>query len=87
MYIYIYRYILLVIISDNLVLNLQALVEKVMVLQKAVESSLGQQEVTSTDFARALNEYAHMLAAQGCSLTALQYLGKSNEVSTNISLY
>lgn len=58
-----------------------------MVLRKAVEASLGQREVTDEVFARVLTDYANLLAAQGCSLTALQYLGTSNEVVIDSDVY
>ena len=52
-----------------------------MLLQRAVESSQGGRELSSGQVAEKLREYAELLAAQGCALTALNYLGSSTDVS------
>jgi hypothetical protein len=60
---------------------LQDLVEKVMILRKAVELSRGQaQDISSGFLADKLSQYAGILAAQGSLNTAINYLGESNEV-------
>ena len=60
---------------------MQDLVEKVMLLRKAVESCRGQvSEVGTGALADKLTSYAGILAAQGSLDTALRYLGESTEV-------
>ena len=62
-------------------LCLQDLVEKVMLLRKAVEYSRGQApEIRTGLLAEKLSSYASLLAAQGSLDTALKYLGDSSEV-------
>ncbi len=62
----------------------QNLVEKVMILRKAVEMAQGRsQPVTSSVVAEKLSHYADLLAAQGNLNTAISYLGSSNEVIWN----
>lgn len=64
----------------------QDLVEKVMILRKAVEIAKGQApEVTSGTLASQLSSYSGILAAQGSLTTAMNYLGSSSEVSAMIS--
>ncbi|XP_052766437.1 protein transport protein Sec31A-like isoform X3 [Mya arenaria] len=59
---------------------LQDLVEKVMLLRKAVEFSRGQAtEIGTGALADKLSSYGGILAAQGCLDTALRYLGESSE--------
>ena len=69
-------------IFDNLFSHcFQNLVEKVMILRKAVEMAQGRaQPVTSSVVAEKLSHYADLLAAQGNLNTAISYLGSSNEV-------
>lgn len=68
--------------SNNSPMALQDLVEKVMLLRKAVEMSRGQApEITTGVLAEKLSDYAGILAAQGCLDTALRYLGDSAEHS------
>lgn len=63
-------------------LALQDLVEKVMVLRRAVETAQGQQAVIHSGIlAENLARYAELLAAQGSLGTALTYLGNSNEAT------
>ena len=60
---------------------LQDLVEKVMVLRKAVELAQGRaHQIAPGVLAEKLSEYAGMLAGQGSLFTAMSYLGSSNEV-------
>jgi len=62
---------------------LQDLVEKVMILQKAVELRDGQtQQVSSDILAQKLSSYAGLLAGQGNLNIALMYLSNSTEVRT-----
>ncbi|XP_060064136.1 protein transport protein Sec31A-like [Ylistrum balloti] len=71
--------------ANNTPMGLQDLVEKVMVLRKAVALSRGQEEeVTSGLLANKLNGYASLLAAQGSMDTAMRYLGNSAEVNLAI---
>lgn len=64
---------------------LQDLVEKVMMLRKAVELSQGSDSsITQGLVAGKLTTYASILAAQGCLETAMNYLGKSTEKSLDI---
>ncbi|XP_060599891.1 protein transport protein Sec31A-like [Ruditapes philippinarum] len=66
-------------------LALQDLVEKVMLLRKAVETSRGHApEITTGVLADKLSNYAEILAAQGRLDTALRYLGESSEVSLTV---
>ncbi|CAH1795497.1 unnamed protein product, partial [Owenia fusiformis] len=58
---------------------LQDLVEKVMILRKAVETARGQTDISSGILAKKLSLYAELLAAQGNLPTAMGYLGNSNE--------
>ncbi|XP_053393357.1 protein transport protein Sec31A-like isoform X1 [Mercenaria mercenaria] len=68
--------------SSNSPMALQDLVEKVMLLRKAVETSRGQApEITTGIVADKLSEYAGILSSQGCLDTALRYLGESSEHS------
>lgn len=61
---------------------LQDLVEKMMILRRAVELATGQsQEVQDGVLAEKLNQYATILASQGCLTTAYTYLGNSVEES------
>ena len=57
-----------------------------MLLRKANDiannSSSSMSDLTSGPLADKLSQYAQMLASQGSMLTALNYLGSSNEVST-----
>ncbi|XP_064595245.1 protein transport protein Sec31A-like isoform X2 [Liolophura sinensis] len=65
--------------------SLQDLVEKVMILRKAVEIAKGQApEVTTGTLASQLSSYSGILAAQGSLTTAMNYLGNSSEVSLAI---
>ncbi|XP_013384747.1 protein transport protein Sec31A-like [Lingula anatina] len=67
--------------NSNSPQGLQDLVEKVMVLRKAVENIQGQPpEVRSGVLTEKLSLYAEILAAQGSFATALGYLGNSNEI-------
>ena len=60
----------------------QDLVEKVMVLRKAVEVSRGTSPAVSGGaLADKLSQYAGLLAAQGSLTTALTYLNNSSDVS------
>ncbi|XP_021375424.1 protein transport protein Sec31A-like isoform X2 [Mizuhopecten yessoensis] len=71
--------------ANNTPMGLQDLVEKVMVLRKAVSLSRGQeQEVTKGLLANKLNGYASLLAAQGSMETAMRYLGNSSEANLSI---
>ncbi|XP_069125025.1 protein transport protein Sec31A-like isoform X1 [Argopecten irradians] len=71
--------------ANNTPMGLQDLVEKVMVLRKAVALSRGQEEdVSSGLLANKLNGYANLLAAQGSMDTAMRYLGNSTEVNLAI---
>ncbi|XP_033744006.1 protein transport protein Sec31A-like isoform X4 [Pecten maximus] len=71
--------------ANNTPMGLQDLVEKVMVLRKAVALSRGQEEEVSTGLlANKLNGYASLLAAQGSMDTAMRYLGNSTEVNLAI---
>lgn len=64
---------------------LQDLVEKVMLLRKAVEASRGHApEITTGVLAEKLSDYAGILAAQGCLDTALRYLGESQEYNLTV---
>ncbi|KAL3876454.1 hypothetical protein ACJMK2_034299 [Sinanodonta woodiana] len=64
----------------NSPLALQDLVEKVMVLRKAVELSRGRTpEFGSGLLSEKLSEYANLLAAQGSLKTAISYLGNPQE--------
>lgn len=57
------------------------MVEKVMLLRKAVELSQGQvTDISGGLLAEKMNEYASLLAAQGSLDTAVRYLGNSTEV-------
>ena len=59
----------------------QDLVEKVMLLRKAVELVRGQPpEVDSGLLADKLTQYAQLLAAQGSLHTAINYLTESTQV-------
>ena len=61
---------------------IQDLVEKVMILRKAVEMVRGSDaDEVSSVLAERLSQYAELLAAQGCLNTAMNYLGTSTEVS------
>ncbi|KAL4240586.1 Protein transport protein Sec31A [Mactra antiquata] len=71
--------------NSNSPMALQDLVEKVMVLRKAVETSRGQApEITTGVLADKLSGYAGILAAQGRLDTALRYLGDSQEYSLTL---
>ncbi|XP_077999565.1 protein transport protein Sec31A-like isoform X2 [Glandiceps talaboti] len=60
--------------------TLQDLIEKVMILKRAVEQRKGRgSEGTSGVLANKLSQYAKLLAAQGSLGTAMQYLGQSQE--------
>ena len=60
----------------------QDLVEKVMVLRKAVEMSRGQApDIPSGYLSDRLTRYAGLLAAQGSIFTAISYLRNTSEVS------
>ncbi|XP_071808414.1 protein transport protein Sec31A-like isoform X2 [Asterias amurensis] len=64
----------------NSPLNLQDLVEKVMILRKALQLKTGNgTEVTSPILAEKLTSYAELLAAQGNMSSATGYLGDSNQ--------
>ncbi|XP_072165070.1 protein transport protein Sec31A-like [Diadema setosum] len=66
--------------SPNSPLSLQDLVEKVVILRKAIELKLGYTpEIQSPILATRLTEYAHLLASQGNLATAMNYLGQSQE--------
>lgn len=66
---------------------LQDLVEKVMILRKAVELSRGQaQDISGGALADKLNQYSNLLAAQGSLDTAFSYLGNSTDVSLNVPI-
>ncbi|XP_064631630.1 protein transport protein Sec31A-like isoform X3 [Lineus longissimus] len=68
--------------NNNAPLALQDLVEKVMILRKAVEMTYGQPpEITSGALSNKLSHYAELLAAQGSIFTAMGYLGTSEEES------
>ena len=57
-----------------------------MVLRRAIERSTGQElPVESAILAQKLSQYAEMLAAQGCTSTAINYLGRSQQVLGIIS--
>ena len=61
--------------------RLQDLIEKVVVLRRAVDTAAGQASATTgTLLAEKLSRYAELLAAQGSLTTALNYLGNSNQV-------
>ena len=64
--------------------GLQDLVEKVMILRKAVERASGVEQATGDAMAEKLSRYAELLAAQGSLTTAINYLGNSQEVSLQI---
>lgn len=67
---------------------LQDLVEKVMVLRKAIAISTGHDtQVQSGVLAEKLSRYAELLAAQGCAAIAINYLGSSTEVCRNYDHY
>ena len=61
-------------------LGLQDLVEKVMILRRAVDTAAGQATAPTPALAQKLSRYAELLAAQGNLTTALNYLGTSSEV-------
>ena len=66
----------------------QDLVEKVMVLRKAVEVSRGTAPAVSGGaLADKLSQYAGLLAAQGSLSTALTYLNNSSDVSPLINTF
>ncbi|KAK7113259.1 protein transport protein Sec31A-like isoform X2 [Littorina saxatilis] len=60
--------------NNNTPLALQDLVEKVMVLRRAVELSRGQTSESGDALAERLSQYAGLLAAQGSLSTANNYL-------------
>lgn len=67
----------------SLLFCLQDLVEKVMILKKAVEASRGQTAECGDALSERLSLYAGMLASQGNLATAAVYLGNSsNDVSS-----
>ncbi|XP_071129998.1 protein transport protein Sec31A-like isoform X4 [Mytilus edulis] len=71
--------------SQNSPLALEDLVEKVMILRKAVELSRGQaQDISGGALADKLNQYSNLLAAQGSLDTAFSYLGNSTDLNLNI---
>ena len=56
-----------------------------MILRRAIERSTGQEPaVESGALTQRLSQYAELLAAQGCTATAINYLGTSSEVSANL---
>ena len=64
---------------------MQDLVEKVMLLRKAVELSRGAApNVSGGALAEKLSEYSSLLAAQGSLSTALAYLNNSTDVSCQV---
>ncbi|ELU08343.1 hypothetical protein CAPTEDRAFT_20326 [Capitella teleta] len=64
---------------------LSDVVEKVMILRKAVEVVRGPNaDDVSSVLAQRLSQYAELLASQGCLDTAMNYLGTSNEMSLAI---
>ncbi|XP_078319996.1 protein transport protein Sec31A-like isoform X1 [Crassostrea virginica] len=66
--------------GQNTPLGLQDMVEKVMLLRKAVELSRGQvTDISGGLLAEKMNEYASLLAAQGSLDTAVRYLGNSSD--------
>ncbi|XP_022104643.1 protein transport protein Sec31A-like isoform X2 [Acanthaster planci] len=66
--------------SANTPLQLQDLVEKVMILRKALQLKTGNgTEVTSPVLAEKLTSYAQLLAAQGSLASATAYLGDSGQ--------
>lgn len=68
--------------GHNTPLGLQDMVEKVMLLRKAVELSRGQvTDISGGLLAEKMNEYASLLAAQGSLDTAVRYLGNSTEAN------
>ncbi|XP_041363036.1 protein transport protein Sec31A-like isoform X2 [Gigantopelta aegis] len=68
--------------NSNAPLALQDLVEKVMILRKAVEMSRGQApDIPSGYLSDRLSHYAGLLAAQGSIFTAIGYLRNTNESS------
>ncbi|KAJ8319233.1 hypothetical protein KUTeg_004324 [Tegillarca granosa] len=70
---------------NNTPLSLQDLIEKVMILKRAVELSRGQpSEISGGFLAEKLNRYASLLAAQGSIDTAMKYLGNANEINLAI---
>lgn len=71
--------------SQNSPIALEDLVEKVMILRKAVELSRGQaQDISGGALADKLNQYSNLLAAQGSLETAFSYLGNSTDLNLNI---
>ncbi|XP_050394528.1 protein transport protein Sec31A isoform X2 [Patella vulgata] len=73
--------------NNNEPLALQDLVEKVMILRKAVAVTRGTvPEIASGPLAERLNQYAGILAAQGNLYTALGYLKNASEPSLAILL-
>ncbi|XP_067672888.1 protein transport protein Sec31A-like isoform X1 [Haliotis asinina] len=71
--------------NNNAPLALQDLVEKIMVLRKAVEVSRGKApEIPSGPLADRLSQYSEMLAAQGSIFTAIGYLRNANEPSLQV---
>lgn len=71
--------------NGNQPLSLQDLVEKVMLLRKAVELSRGSApNVSGGALAEKLSEYSSLLAAQGSLSTALSYLNNSTDVGLAI---
>ncbi|PVD39523.1 hypothetical protein C0Q70_02157 [Pomacea canaliculata] len=64
--------------NSNSPLALQDLVEKVMILKKAVEASRGQTAECGDALSERLSMYAGMLASQGNLATAAVYLGNSS---------
>ncbi|XP_059175772.1 protein transport protein Sec31A-like isoform X2 [Physella acuta] len=69
----------------NQPLALQDLVEKIMVLRKAVELSRGDApSVSGGALADKLSQYASLLAAQGNMATALTYLSNTSDVNLAI---
>ena len=66
---------------------LKDLVEKVMVLRKAVEMAQGRaHQIAPGVLADKMSEYAGLLAGQGSLYTAMSYLGSSNEVKFSVYL-
>ncbi|XP_062589643.1 protein transport protein Sec31A-like [Saccostrea cucullata] len=71
--------------GNNTPLGLQDMVEKVMLLRKAVELSRGQAtDISGGLLAEKMNEYASLLAAQGSLDTAVRYLGNSTDTNLMI---
>ncbi|ESO89042.1 hypothetical protein LOTGIDRAFT_106381 [Lottia gigantea] len=73
--------------NNNAPMALQDLVEKVMILRKAVYLTRGSiSEISTGPLADRLNQYAGLLAAQGNLFTALSYLRNANEPSLAVLL-